>query len=174
MPTKREVVGLWPRFWATIRLLCHRSWEYIYVISQEATTLIFFAVTSRGCQLEDASYYDVALRAMTHDNLIFMLYRDERTTTIHFSSYRMRERASDDHVVTRRASQCTSYRDEQTILLSFAREATYFTRCIARSDGDEHILVFLRHKPLVREHVSHRKDEMTNSFFRSIARERAT
>ena len=124
------------------------------------------------CELEDASYHDVASRAMTHNNLIFMLYRDEQTTIIQFSLYRMRER--DDHVVSRRASQCMSYRDERTILLSFAREATYFTCCIARSDGDEHILVFLRHKPFVQEHVSHRKDKTTNTFFRSIARERAT
>jgi len=134
--------------------------------------LTFFAVPSQRCELKDASYHDVASRAMTHDNLIFMLYRDERTTIIHFSSYCMRER--DDHVVSQRASQCMSYRDEGTILLSFAREATYFTRCIARSDGNEHILVFLRHKPFVREHVSHCEDKTTNTFFRSIARERAT
>ncbi len=109
---------------------------------------------------------------MTHDDIIFMLYRNERKTIIHFSSYHMRER--DDHVVSQRASQCMSYCNERTILLSFAREATYFTRCIARSDGDEHILVFLRHKPFVREHVSHREDKTTNTFFRSMARERAT
>ncbi len=46
MPAKREVVGLWPRFYGTIQLLCHRSREHIFVV-QEATTLIFFAVVSR-------------------------------------------------------------------------------------------------------------------------------
>ena len=51
------------------------------------------------------------------------------------------ERASDDHGVSRRASQCTSYRDERTILFSFAREATHFAHCIARSDGDECIFM---------------------------------
>ena len=139
---------------------------------KRSTTLTFFAVTSQRCELEDASYHDVASRAMTHNNLIFMLYRDERTTIIQFSLYRMREQ--DDHVVSQRASQCMSYRDERTILLSFTREAMYFMRCITRSDGDKHILVFLCHKPFVRQHVSHREDKTTNTFFRSIAMERAT
>ncbi len=43
MPVKREVIGLWPRFYATIQLLCHRSREHIFVVLQEATTSIFFA-----------------------------------------------------------------------------------------------------------------------------------
>ena len=43
MPAKQEVVGLWPRFYATIWLLCHCSREHIFVV-QEATTSIFFAV----------------------------------------------------------------------------------------------------------------------------------
>ena len=42
MPAKREVIGLWPRFYATIQLLCHRSREHIFVVLQEATTSIFF------------------------------------------------------------------------------------------------------------------------------------
>jgi hypothetical protein len=62
MPAKREVVVLWSRFYATIRLLCHRLQEHIFVISQEATTLTFFAVTLQGCEL-------LASRAMTHDEL---------------------------------------------------------------------------------------------------------
>ncbi len=87
MPAKGEVVGLWPHFYATIRLLCHRLQEHIFVVLQEATTLIFFSVTLRGCEL-------LASRAMTtHDNLIFMLYRNERTTIILFSSYHVHQRA---------------------------------------------------------------------------------
>jgi hypothetical protein len=50
MPTKREVVGLWPGFYATIRLLCHRLREHIFVISREATTSFFLP------HREDASY----------------------------------------------------------------------------------------------------------------------
>ena len=78
MPAKCKVVGLWPRFYVTIWLLCHRSREHIFVISQEATTSIFFSVTSRGCKL-------LASWAMTtHNNLVFMLYRNEWTTIIQF------------------------------------------------------------------------------------------
>ena len=43
MPAKCKVVGLWPCFYATIRLLCHCLREHIFVV-QEATTSIFFAV----------------------------------------------------------------------------------------------------------------------------------
>ena len=75
MPAKREVVGLWPHFYATIRILCHRLQEHIFV------------VLLRGCEL-------LASRAMiAHDNLIFMLYRNERTTIILFSSYHVHQRA---------------------------------------------------------------------------------
>ena len=78
MPTKNEVVGLWPCFYPTIWLLCHRLQEHIFVVSQEATTSNFFSVTSQGCKL-------LALQAMTTlDNLIFMLYRNEQTTIVNF------------------------------------------------------------------------------------------
>jgi hypothetical protein len=70
MPAKCKVVGLWPRFYAAIRLLCHHSREHIFVISQETMTLTFFAVTFCGCEL-------LALQAMTQNELIFMLYRNE-------------------------------------------------------------------------------------------------
>ncbi len=52
MPATRKVVGLWLRFcdnWAlTIR---RRSRERIFVVLQEAMTLIFFSVVSQGCKL---------------------------------------------------------------------------------------------------------------------------
>ena len=76
----------------------------------------------------------IALRAMTHDGLIFMLYHDERTTIIQFF-HRIAcasKQASNDHVVLRRASQCTLYRDERMILLSFAREAKHFSHVVSR------------------------------------------
>ncbi len=83
MPTKREVVGLWPCFKATIRLLCHSSREYIFVISREATTSTFFCCHIAWMQARGRELY-VASRSMTHKDIIFMLYRDERTTIIHF------------------------------------------------------------------------------------------
>jgi hypothetical protein len=63
MPAKRKVVGLWPRY-ATIRLLCHRSREHIFVILQEATMLTFFAVTSTSIASDDArrAYFYVVSR----------------------------------------------------------------------------------------------------------------
>jgi hypothetical protein len=51
MPAKHKVVGLWPRFYATIRLLFHCSREHIFVVSQEAMTLKIFL-----SHREDASY----------------------------------------------------------------------------------------------------------------------
>ena len=110
MPAKRKVVGLWPRFYATIRLLCHCSREHIFVISQEATTLTFFAVTSRGCEL-------LASRAMMHDDL-FMLYRDERTTIIHFFII-SRTRASEQ-------AMTTWYRKEQTSARRIAMSERFY------------------------------------------------
>jgi hypothetical protein len=77
MPAKHEVVGLWPRFYATIRLLCHRSREHIFVVSQEARTLMFFY-----CRI--TSMQATSIASNDDDDRIFKLYRDERTTIIQF------------------------------------------------------------------------------------------
>ncbi len=73
MPAKREVVGSWPRalyatifgFYAIVResILCH--------IARSDDINVFCCHIAR-------------MRAMTHDDRIFMLYRDERSTIIHF------------------------------------------------------------------------------------------
>jgi hypothetical protein len=44
MPATPEVVGLWLRFHVMIGLLCCGLRERIFVVLQEATTLIFFSV----------------------------------------------------------------------------------------------------------------------------------
>ena len=93
MPAKREVVGLWPRFYATIRLLCHRSREHVYVILREAMRSTFFC-----CHIAQMQATTIASRAMTHDELIFMLYHNERTTIRIFhrtmTTWYCKERAS--------------------------------------------------------------------------------
>ena len=81
MPAKRKVVGLWPRFYATIRLLCHCLREHVYVILWEATTSTFFAVTSRGCELlhsiasdgAQRSYFYVVSRWANNNNTFFIV-----------------------------------------------------------------------------------------------------
>jgi hypothetical protein len=131
----------------------------------------YFCHIARSDDINVFCCHIARMRAMTHDDLIFMLYRDERTTIIHFNRIATSERASTwyriatserassgiasrraseravvshrderasehvvlhrderarEHVVSRsreRASTCD--RDERTILLSFAREATY-------------------------------------------------
>ena len=57
----------------------------------------------------------------------------------------MVSRASDDHVVSQRANQCTSYRDERMILLSFAREAKHILHVVSQEATATS--VFLRHIP---------------------------
>ena len=107
----------------------------------------YFCHIARSDDINVFCCHIARMRAMTHDDLIFMLYRDERTTIIHFNRIATSERASTwyriatserasasrraskQHVVSRlreRASTCD--RDERTMLLSFAREATYLTR----------------------------------------------
>ncbi len=149
------------------RLLCHRSREYIFVILREVMTLTFFAVTSRGCKLLCSIASDDERR------LIFMLYRNERTTIIHFSSYCMHERAMTTWYHEERAGARRIVMSERFYCCS-QEKRRIFTRCIARSDGDERIFTSYprrRWRNCVREHVSHCEDETTNTFFRSIARE---
>ena len=57
----------------------------------------------------------------------------------------MVSRASDDHVVSQRANQCTSYRNERMILLSFAREAKHILHVVSQEATATS--VFLRHIP---------------------------
>ena len=67
MPAKREVVGLWPCFYATIRLLCHCLQELFFCHIVRSDDIDIFSVTSRGCEL-------LASRAMTmHDNLFYVV-----------------------------------------------------------------------------------------------------
>ena len=150
MPAKREVVGLWPHFFMPSlarACLCH--------IGRSNDIDIFC------CHIAQMRATTIASRAMTHNELIFMLYCNERTTIRHFSSYS--ERASNDHMVLQRARQCTSYCNERTIWNDsiVIRE---------RSDDEKYIVhvvsqeatatsVFLRN--CMREHVSHCKDETT-------------
>ena len=93
MPTTCKVVGLWPRFHATIWLLRPRSREHIFVVLQKAMTLIFFSVVSWGCKLL-ASWWRQGLYFLCCIVLQWASHND----TI-FTSYR--EGASNDHLVSR-------------------------------------------------------------------------
>ena len=167
MPAKRKVVGLWPRFYATIWLfaIAHESMFMSYRKKQRHQ---HFLLSHRA----DASYY-IASRAMTHDDLIFMLYHDEQTTMIHFSSYCMREQASEQwprgiekskpvHVISQWANDFYCYSREKRW------QEAYFTRRIARNDGDERIFTSCpkwQWGNCMWEHVPHREDATTWHFF---------
>ncbi len=76
MPTTCEVIGLWPCFHATIRLLRRHSREHVFVVLQEATTSIFFF-----CHIARMQATSIG---MTTAIVFFMLYRNEQVTMIHF------------------------------------------------------------------------------------------
>ena len=150
MPAKCEVVGLWPRFYATIQLICHRSREHIFVISRESTTSTFFSVPSQGYEL-------LASRAMTtHNNLFYVVSLWANNKNTMFSSYRMCERASKQwpcgilakskpvYIVLRWANDYCHSQEKQSIFY------TFFTLYPKR-----------RWHNRVQEHVYHRKDATT-------------
>ena len=160
MPAKRKVVGLWPCFYATIRLLCHCSREHIFVISREATTLTFFSVTLQGCKL-------LPSLAMTmHNDLFYVLSWWANNNNTIFLSYRMRERASEQWprgIAKSEPVHVLSWWANDFIIIR-ERSEVYFTCRIARSDGDERIFTSYpkwRWRNRVREHVYHCKDATT-------------
>ncbi len=73
MPTKREVIGLWPCFYATIRLLCHCLQEHIFVVLLEATTSIFF-VALQGCKLLALQWRQWSYFFMSNSDIQTKLY----------------------------------------------------------------------------------------------------
>ena len=148
MPTKREVVGLWPRFYATIRLLCHRLRGHIFVVLQEATTLKFFY-----CRI--VSMRAASIASDDDADPIFMSYRDERTTIIHFfivlraSKQWPRGIVKSElvHVVSQGQMTTTSF------FYCHSREerwrGVFFTHCIARSNCGEHIFYVILQKAMM-------------------------
>ena len=75
MPAKREVVGLWPRFYATIWLLCHRSREHIFVIARSNNINIFCCPIAMSeqfyCHLREKRHIlDVVLQEATATSVL--------------------------------------------------------------------------------------------------------
>jgi hypothetical protein len=74
MPAACKVVGLWLRFHATIGLLCHCLQEPIFVILQEATTLVFFPIVLLGRELLALQYANCLSQEATTTTIMFLCH----------------------------------------------------------------------------------------------------
>ncbi len=127
MPAKRKVVGLWPRFYATTWLLCHRLQGHIFSYRKKQRHRYIF------CHIVRMRATSIASDDNARQSYFYVVSRWANNNNTIFSSYCMREQASKQwprgivkskpvHVVLRWANN----------LLSFAREAKYYLHVISQ------------------------------------------